>query len=183
MERKELRDDIHKAAPISARLRNLLKHSLRPADQQRPEILRRIAVDALGKELRAQLTPSLIKVLQPERGLFPRADLFGPMTRLQSDVVSHLDANPGASLTQAMTEAATGLVASIRNESEAAMIAAGGNRREILAGADAFERALRAAIPDALNNCITPTAPSFTDVKVTLAELLPLGRRARVSIQ
>lgn len=178
-----MRDDIHKAAPISARLRNLLKHSLRPADQQRPELLRRIAVDALSKELRAQLTPSLVKVLQPERGLFPRADLLGPMTRLQSDVVSHLDANPGASLTQAMAEAAEGMVVSIRNESEAAMIAAGGSRRDVLPGAEAFERALRAAVLDAVNVCVTPTAPSFTDVKVTLVELLPLGPKARARTQ
>lgn len=178
-----MRDDIHKAAPISARLRNLLKHSLRPADQQRPELLKRIAIEALSKELRAQLTPSLVKVLQPERSLFPRSELLGPMTRLQSDVVSHLDANPGSSLNLAMAVAAESLVASLRNESEAAMFAAGGSRRDILPGAEAFERALRAAIPDAVNACVTPTAPSFADVKVTLSELLPLGPNARLRTQ
>lgn len=178
-----MRDDIHKAAPISRALQAVLKHALRPADRLRPRMLSDMAAEALFRDLRFQITPSLLKELNVEvqgRGLFSPVELAGPApTRLQADVAAHLSAFPNSSLEKAIRTAAAAYVQVLSNESEAAMLAAGGNRWDVLPGVRAFESALLAAVPAAASLCIDSGSVELVSHQVTLKETLAVGPKAR----
>lgn len=176
-----MRDDIHNKAPISAALRAVLKHALRPADQQRPDRLRDLAVRALARDLKAQMTPRLVAALASEsRDLFAGQGILEPTySHLEADVGAQMEAAPAGSMQSALRSAAADYIRSLCNESEAAMIAGGGNRYDVARGVAAFERALHAATPLAAAQCAGEAVGDLPTHRVTLEEPLALGRKAR----
>jgi hypothetical protein len=182
-----MRDDIHNKAPISSALRALLRQALRPADQQRPDRLRDIAAVALAKELRGSLSVNLLDALARDA---QQPNLFGPAafslmhsSRIHADVVDHLTEHRGASLQEACEAASCAHIQSLCNESEAAMIAAGGERAQVKVGVEAFRASLMSSVPMATKACIEHSRPDVSNHKVTLSETLPLGKRAQGRIQ
>lgn len=177
-----MRDDIHNKAPISPSLRGVLRQALRPADQQRPDRLADRAVKAMVQEFNRNFSADFLKGLQRDvtkPGLFGRG-AFAPAScsRMEADVLDYFTHNPQATVQQALAVGAHAYIDSLCNESEAAMIAAGGRRSEVRTGVQAFRIALRSAAEPAAEACITGSKPQISDHKVTLTETLPLGKRA-----
>lgn len=178
-----MRDDIHNKAPISAALRALLKRALRPADRANPTMLRESAVRALCREMESSLTPGLMDALVKEEqkpGLFGRSSVSAPpASRMQADLLDHLHAHSASSVKQAAEAAARAGIDSICNESEAALIAAGGSRKQVKVGIDAFKSALTGAVSDAVDSIVGRRKADVPDHRVRLTESLPLGPRAQ----
>lgn len=178
-----MRDDIHNKAPISAALRGVLKHALRAADQQRPNLLEALAAKALLREIVAQMTRPVVDALRLEAAsplLFPSVETVDhSSSRLQSDVIAHLSQNPQSTVAEGLRQAAINHIVSLCNESEAAMIATGRDRRDIRIGVAAFRQALMSAIPTVVSVCLDTASPvAIPDHRVTLSEALPLGQKA-----
>lgn len=180
-----MRDDIHNKAPISAALRAVLKRALRPADRANPTMLREAAVRALCKEMESSFTPGLLDALVKEEqkpGLFGRSSVSAPpASRLQADLLDHLHAHSSSSVKQATEAAGQAGIDSICNESEAALIAAGGSRNQVRTGVDAFKSALTGALSDAVESVVRRRKADVPDHRVRLTESLPLGPRAQTA--
>ena len=177
-----MRDDIHNKAPISAALRAVLKRALRPADRANPRMLREGAVRALTKEIGGALTPGLLDALVKEEqrpGLFGPASVSAPTaSRLQADLLDHLEAHPTSTVKQAAEAAGHAAIRSICNETEAALIAAGGSRKQVRIGVDAFKSALTGAVSEAVELIVAKRKAEAPDHRVRLTESLALGPRA-----
>lgn len=182
-----MRDDIHNKAPISAALRAVLKRALRPADRANPKMLREAAVRALCKDMGSGLTPGLIDALVKEEqkpGLFGRASVSAPTaSRLQADLLDHLGARPNSTVKQAVEAAGHASINSICNETEAALIAAGGGRKQVRIGVDAFKSALTSAVSEAVELIVAKRKAEAPDHRVRLTESLALGPRAQSAAQ
>ena len=180
-----MRDDIHNKAPIAAGLRGVLRQALRPADRQRPERLKDSAIKALAKEIRGSLSTTLFEALALEEaspGLWGREAMSFPhCSTLQSDILDYFTQNSKATAREACESATLRHIDSLCRESEAAMIAAGGNRADVQNGVRAFRTALQDALPIAARACVERSRPEVPDHKVNLSESLPLGKRANES--
>ena len=81
----------------------------------------------------------------------------------------------------AAAAAGRGSIDSICNESAAAMIAAGGTRKKVQAGVNAFRSALIGALPHAVESVVMGRRVNPPDHRVRLTDALPLGSRAQAA--
>lgn len=182
-----MRDDIHNKAAISPALRSLLKLALRPADQENPARLRDLAIKPLLAELRANISARVVQELgqeQAQPALFGRGDLASVGgSRMQVDVLHNLACNADQSVGEAVQDAARSHSDSMCREVEATLISAGAGRNEVRAGMEAFQSALDAATPAAVEALLQGGMPDVTKHTVSLSEKLPLGSHAATAMQ
>lgn len=152
-----MRDDLHKAAPISRALQKFLQVCGRAADRADPQRLKEAAVSVLAKEILRNLPKGAIAHFAEEDTnpkLF-RQPLLAPSTSaFQHDLHQETLADQTASMNDLMTRALLTQIDSQCNESTAAMLAEGGRRQGIEPTVSAFRTALRDAIPDAIVNAL-----------------------------
>ena len=180
-QRRGMRDDLHKAAPIAKALQKLMQMCGRSTDRADPARLVDAAIAPLQKEIERCLPAGAARHYADDDqnpALF-RPLMQGPIiSTFQQDLHAETAANPTASIADLLTLTLRIQIDSHCNESTSAMLAAGGSRKEVTEAVEAYRQAGHTAAPAAVRAFLGSERPKPQVKSLSLDDTIAAGPRA-----